>query len=616
MKLSVLITTYKQESYIAQCIEGVLAQKFSLDWEVLIGVDHSDDKTLSICQSYQALHPQLIRVILNDSKKQVFINGQRCGRANFFNILSMAAGEYVAVCDGDDYWTDPEKLLKQVDFLDAHPEYSMCGTNYSDVDEHNNLLKEWAWVGDRQMPVMTQEMILGQYIPKLITVVFRKKCLPEHMPKEFFQSPNGDGFLCAMIAERGAAAYLDFMSACYRINKDGVWSSKSSAQRMEMQLKAYFLMKACFRGKHQRRAISNSITSILGNLIRLEIVDRNYIAVVRNHLRLFLHNLRLTPVTPKKIQKKCRPNEGKTKATLKRMFLGTEYRLRREWRRREIRSEIEKELAQNEQIFLIFTKGKVGSVSMEHSLQASGANGSIFRLHFLTQERLSLALCKEKRLYPRCKLIKDHLLVSEYFQGVLKNGAISKKLKVITGVRDPVAGGIAGFFQTLDQHSEFDLLEWKNLPEDQLVERLVSVYQKSFFTDGRTSWFDNEFKPVLNLDVYASKFLPEQGYSIYRGKHPETLLIRLESLNECAPRAFKEFLGIKSFTVSWVHQSQDKPYFNLYDKFLKRIVFSQEYLDRVYTSRYVTHFYSANEISRFRQKWSRQTSEEKTERCV
>jgi glycosyltransferase involved in cell wall biosynthesis len=126
--VSVNIITYNHEPYIVQAIEGALMQKTNFPYEVLIGEDDSSDGTREICKEYAAKYPDKIRLFLNDRKNVIYINGQPTGRWNFINLLKKAKGKYIAICEGDDYWTDPYKLQKQVDFLEANPEYGLVHT--------------------------------------------------------------------------------------------------------------------------------------------------------------------------------------------------------------------------------------------------------------------------------------------------------------------------------------------------------------------------------------------------------------------------------------------------------------------------------------------------------
>jgi glycosyltransferase involved in cell wall biosynthesis len=119
--VSILMVTYNHEKYIRNAIEGVLIQKTKFPIELIIGEDHSTDSTREICKEYESKYREVIRIL--DSEKNIG------GLPNFIKSLAECNGRYVALCEGDDYWTDPYKLQKQVDFLEYHKEYALVCTN-------------------------------------------------------------------------------------------------------------------------------------------------------------------------------------------------------------------------------------------------------------------------------------------------------------------------------------------------------------------------------------------------------------------------------------------------------------------------------------------------------
>lgn len=116
--VSVCIQTYNHERFIGKCIDSVLMQKTTFPFEILLGEDESIDDTRKICTEYAIKYPNKIRLFLHSRKNTIFINGVATGRFNINYNLKNSNGKYIALCEGDDYWTDPLKLQKQVDFLD------------------------------------------------------------------------------------------------------------------------------------------------------------------------------------------------------------------------------------------------------------------------------------------------------------------------------------------------------------------------------------------------------------------------------------------------------------------------------------------------------------------
>lgn len=121
--VSVSMITFNHAPFVAQAIEGVLQQKVNFPIELVIGEDCSPDGAREIVFEYQRKYPDLIRVITSDKNVGARKNGYRTTKA--------CRGKYIAFCEGDDYWQHPEKLQKQVDYMEAHPE---CGLVYSSYD--------------------------------------------------------------------------------------------------------------------------------------------------------------------------------------------------------------------------------------------------------------------------------------------------------------------------------------------------------------------------------------------------------------------------------------------------------------------------------------------------
>ncbi len=120
--ISVCVITYNHEKYIAETIEAILQQKTKDSYEIIIGEDKSTDNTKNICENYKKKNPSIIKLLKNKSNLGLV--------KNWVKTIQNCNGKYIAFCDGDDYWIDPSKLQKQVDFLEANPEYGMVCTNY------------------------------------------------------------------------------------------------------------------------------------------------------------------------------------------------------------------------------------------------------------------------------------------------------------------------------------------------------------------------------------------------------------------------------------------------------------------------------------------------------
>ncbi len=131
-KVSVCIITYNQENFIAQAVESVLMQETDFDCEIIIGDDHSTDRTREILIELQKSHPDRINLILQPANIG--------GILNLISVFNCARGEYVAFLEGDDYWTSPHKLQRQVVYMDAHPDCYLCFHGFKMIFENGSDL--------------------------------------------------------------------------------------------------------------------------------------------------------------------------------------------------------------------------------------------------------------------------------------------------------------------------------------------------------------------------------------------------------------------------------------------------------------------------------------------
>lgn len=134
--VSVCVATYQHVGYIAQTLEGILMQKTTFSVEIIVGEDGSTDGTIEICKKYAEENPDRIRLYLRDRNESLIYDDNKVavGYCNWIWTLQEARGKYIAICEGDDYWTDPYKLQKQVDFLEKDPDYGLV---------HTNLMQYW-----------------------------------------------------------------------------------------------------------------------------------------------------------------------------------------------------------------------------------------------------------------------------------------------------------------------------------------------------------------------------------------------------------------------------------------------------------------------------------------
>lgn len=213
MKVSVLTITYNHEKYVAQAIESVLMQEVNFDYELVIGEDCSTDKTREIVVEYQKKYPNRIRLLLNE--KNMGMN------RNFVQTYHACKGQYIALLEGDDYWTSPQKLQKQVDFLDKHPDFVICFHNVQIIYEDD--AKESSLYNIDQQEVSSIENLFSCNFINTASCLFRNKLFSK-FPEWIYKLSFADWPLHILNAEYGKIMYINEAMGVYRIHKGGIWS--------------------------------------------------------------------------------------------------------------------------------------------------------------------------------------------------------------------------------------------------------------------------------------------------------------------------------------------------------------------------------------------------------
>ena len=215
--VSVICATYNHENYIREAIEGFLLQITEFPFEVIIHDDASTDTTTSIVQEYAEKYPKIIRTIFQ--KVNQFSKGQK----TVPTVLPYARGKYIALCEGDDYWVDPYKLQKQLDFLENNKDYVICYHDTIVIDEAGNL------VSDTQLPNNLKKDFTSDELMKAAWILTPSMCFRnvlDEIPEEYFKVLNSDRFLVVLLGPHGKGKYMgdSIRPAAYRIHDSSIWS--------------------------------------------------------------------------------------------------------------------------------------------------------------------------------------------------------------------------------------------------------------------------------------------------------------------------------------------------------------------------------------------------------
>lgn len=233
LKVSVCCLAYNHASYIRQCLDGFLMQKTNFPIEILIHDDASTDGTQDIIREYEAKYPDIIKPIYQ--KENQYSKGVSISLT--YN-WSRAKGKYIAMCEGDDYWTDPYKLQKQVDFLESHPDYVMCSHKYQiyeqESNEYVNILPEIE--NEKGDDFFLTDLIVGKWLVQPLCMMCRKSAL-EDKRLERYKYMIDTVFIYNLLTQGKAFCLSDTMGV-YRVQNRGIWSGKSLNEKIFMQLKA------------------------------------------------------------------------------------------------------------------------------------------------------------------------------------------------------------------------------------------------------------------------------------------------------------------------------------------------------------------------------------------
>lgn len=217
IKVSVIVHTYNHEKFIAQTLESIVNQEVNFQYEVIVGDDASKDKTPEIITEYQKKYPDIIKPMLHP------VNMGGFGKNNTLATLEVCQGKYIAAMDGDDYWTNPQKLQKQVDFLDQNSEFVACFHNalihFEDGSHPDEFVND-----DTQRAITTIEDLVGEdevWYMATSAVMFRNGILKDY-PKWFHESKSGDIPRYILLGKHGKFFYINEVMSVYRKNGGGM----------------------------------------------------------------------------------------------------------------------------------------------------------------------------------------------------------------------------------------------------------------------------------------------------------------------------------------------------------------------------------------------------------
>ncbi|MDD4854707.1 MAG: glycosyltransferase [Sulfuricurvum sp.] len=249
--VSICCITYNHEKFIGAAIDSFLMQQTTFPFEIIIGEDCSTDNTLNIINEYKDRYPSLIQVITCD-----FNIGMQKIFARTFNTCS---GTYIALCEGDDYWTNINKLQKQVDFLENNSDFIICCHRSETFDQSSQAIIS-SYPNIKQEKDMMIDDLFNANIANTCTFVYRN--INIKIPDFFKELKLGDWPLHMLHAEHGKIKYFPDKMATYRVHDNGIWTSTNRIQRLDDAIEVLKYMNEYFEYKYTiqiKRLVNRSI---------------------------------------------------------------------------------------------------------------------------------------------------------------------------------------------------------------------------------------------------------------------------------------------------------------------------------------------------------------------
>lgn len=288
--LSIVTITYNHEPYIRKCIEGVLMQQVNFPIEFIIAEDCSTDGTLTICKEYSEKYPDLIKLITSENNVGATANERRAMKA--------AKGKYIAFCEGDDYWTDPLKLQKQVDFLEEHPEYSVTFHRCKHYNVVDGTTKDdqcgFLFQNNEEGVDVNVEMFFDKWITQPLTMVYRASMfdLDDMLKYKYYRDMheiynllmNGKGYLFGFEGGIRIMQIGGIHSMLSELNASTIAYSVSNElykYNKNKKVKHYYYMTLMWCFDVAKR----------NNKMRLALKYNNDLLILKLSLKLYLKNL-------------------------------------------------------------------------------------------------------------------------------------------------------------------------------------------------------------------------------------------------------------------------------------------------------------------------------------
>lgn len=286
------------------------------------------------------------------------------------------------------------------------------------------------------------------------------------------------------------------------------------------------------------------------------------------------------------------------------MILATPQRFLHAWytRRKNQRSieSLDAHLRSREPALLVHQMGRAGSMTTVNTLRAAGLTMPVFHTHWLNpasvNKRVDWVRAQPEQRHPLN--VRTSVRIADEIQRL---GPRHRNWHLVTVFREPVARNLSVFFLSIEAFIP-DFFR-RHRAGTLSHQDILDVFLERFPHDQPLRWFDEEVRDVFGIDVYQHAFPTDKGYQIIRDDGLALLLIKVETLNACYQDAFAEYLGLRIPELKQTHVTERDPTYSMYGDFIANVALPENYIDRMYRSKFATHYYTPGELATLRQRW-------------
>ncbi|HLT88285.1 MAG TPA: glycosyltransferase [Sphingobacterium sp.] len=227
--VSIIVTVFNHEEYLRECLDSLLSQITSFEFEIIIGEDGSNDNSRAICIEYAEKYPNKIRLFLRDRDTSVFPFKDRKLLLNGAFTRKAIRGEYMAWCEGDDFWIDNSKLQVQFDFMERNRDCSLCFHTTKKIDENTKeevVVRPVISEKESEAKFNAQQILSGIRESIMTASIFMRSSVIKNLPYWVYLAPTSDTTLIFLALKQGNVGFLNKTMASYRKFSSNSWSNQ------------------------------------------------------------------------------------------------------------------------------------------------------------------------------------------------------------------------------------------------------------------------------------------------------------------------------------------------------------------------------------------------------